>query len=211
MPMTTQGWNTMSETVRFKCKYGATDYSVTVDLQKSQYYGKIPSEMRYDYLPYYSTIDDEAVIDIARQLDEQLRGRRDFIKVSVLLTFVQQNVKYVSDEERFGKDVWETPIYVLRERVADCDGMASLYVSIAYNMGIDVISVIVTGHMCPAVNVQGCHGKKYIYDGMDYIHVETTDRLPAAGRYWGGSTKELLMTAPKIPTDSFVNKLIGYM
>jgi hypothetical protein len=199
-----------SELVDLSCDYGAATYNVRVDLSKSPYYGKLPSVMDPKYLPFYSTIDDPVMKDIADQLNGQLEGRRDFIKVSVLLAFVQQNIWYVSDEERFGKDIWETPIYVLRERKADCDGMASLYTSIAYNMGLDVVTVIVTGHMCSAVKAAGCHGKGYRYNDKTYIHVETTDRLPAVGRYWEDS-KELYIEAPQTPTEEFKNLMEDYL
>lgn len=200
-----------SEIIKMSCDYGASTYTIETDLRKSPYFGKIPSVMHPKFLPYYSTVDDPVIIDIANQLNEQLKGRRDFIRISVLLAFVQQNIRYVSDEERFGKDVWETPIYTLRERVADCDGMATLYTSIAYNMGLDVVSVIVTGHMCSGVNAAGCHGKKYEYDGKTYYHVETTDNLPAVGRYWDGFTRQLFIEPPLPPTEEFKNLMESYL
>lgn len=200
-----------SEIVRLSCDYGAKTYCVEIDLRKSPYYGKLPSVMKPEYLSFYSTIDDPVMLDIANQLNNQLIGRRDFIKISVLLAFVQQNIRYVTDEERFGRDVWETPMYVIKERMADCDGMASLYTSIAYNMGLDVVSVIVTGHMCSAVNAAGCHGKKYEYAGKTYYHVETTDILPAVGRYWDGFTRELYIEPPLPPSEEFKGMMVDYL
>ena len=98
-----------SEIVGLSCDYGAKTYCVEIDLRKSPYYRKLPSVMKPEYLSFYSTIDDPVMLDIANQLNNQLIGRRDFIKISVLLAFVQQNIRYVTDEERFGRDVWETP------------------------------------------------------------------------------------------------------
>ncbi len=83
--------------MKLSCHYGAGTYVVEVDPKKSPYYGKIPSVMDPRYLPYYSTVDDPVMKDIADQLNEQLAGRRDYIKSCVLLAVVQQNVKYVTD------------------------------------------------------------------------------------------------------------------
>jgi hypothetical protein len=162
--------------------------------------------MRSGFLPYYSTIDDPVIIDIAGQLDSQMKHDDDFYRSSVILAFIQNNIKYVSDESRFGKDLWELPIYTISNRKADCDGMASLYTSIAHNMGIDVVSVIVTNHMCSAVNVPGCHGKSYRFEGKDYYHMETTANLPAIGRYWA-STETYHIARPLVPTKEFKDTL----
>lgn len=171
--------------VQMRCEYGAGSYTVEcMDFKKSPYYGLFPTIQKFDFLPYYSTVDDPVIIDVAKQLSRQLEGRSDRTKVAVALSFVQQNIKYVSDESRFGKDVWELPIYTISEKMADCDGMSNLFTSIAYNMGLDIVTVCITGHMCSAVNLEGAHGVSYKLDGVDYYHVETTADLPATGRYW---------------------------
>lgn len=190
---------------KMTCLYGIKKYTVKFDPKKSPYYGLNPSVMSLEYLPYYSTIDDPVIKDIARQLSEQIEIDDVFYKATVALTFVQQNIKYVSDESRFGRDVWELPIYTVTERVADCDGMANLYTSIAYNMGIDVITVVVTGHMLSAVCLRG-HGKYYEHDGKKYYHMETTDKLPAAGRYWE-NPETYCMAEPLVPIDDFKSML----
>ncbi len=197
----------MSDISTMECTYGAQTYTVTVDMRKSQYRGKIQPDVKLEYFPYYSTIDDLTVIDIARQLDEQLMGRRDRIKASVILALVQQNIQYVSDEERFGKDVWEIPAYTLEHRMADCDGMTSLFTSIAYNVGLDVVSVLIIGHMCSAVCMEGIHGKMYDYAGKRYYHIETTDEMPIVGRFWDNRSKKLYISPPAPPSNKFIETL----
>lgn len=192
------------------CEWGAKTYRINnIDFKKSQYYGLDPSIMCYEYLPYYSTIDDVVIKEIAKQLNEQLEGRDDRIKATVALQFVQQNIKYVSDESRFGKDVWELPIYVISQKMADCDGMADLYTSIAFNLDLDVATVLVTGHMCSAVCFEGGHGISYELDGKKYIHMETTADLPVVGRYFASSKFERIVR-PSIPTKTFKNTLKVY-
>ena len=200
----------MNRISEMECIYGAQTYHVTVDMSKSQYRGLIQPDVRLEFFPYYSTIDDLTVRDIAEQLNRQLQGRRDRIKASVILALIQQNIEYVSDEERFGRDVWEIPAYTLEMRKADCDGMASLYTSIAYNMGLDVVSVLITGHMCSAVCIPGIHGKKYRFNGRDYYHMETTDNFPAIGRFWDDSVKTIYVRPPNNPSSTFIHSLISY-
>ncbi len=193
--------------VQMKCEYGAGKYTVEcMDFRKSPYFGLFPTVRDFDFLPYYSTVDDPVIIDVANQLNRQLEGRADRTKVAVVLSLVQQNIKYVSDESRFGKDVWELPIYTISEKVADCDGMSNLFTSIAHNMGLDVATVCVTGHMCSAVNFEGAHGVSYKLDGENYYHVETTADLPATGRYWS-SSRFLGMAKPAVPTAEFLKTL----
>jgi hypothetical protein len=189
------------------CSYGATTYTVkNLDFGKSPYYELYPSIMSLDYLPYYSTIDDPVIKDIAKQLGTQLEGRDDRIKSAVVLSLVQQNVKYVSDESRFGRDIWELPVVTLTHLEADCDGMASLYTSIAHNLGLDVVTVVITGHMCSAINMEWAHGTSYKLDGKKYFHVETTADLPAAGRFWG-SGEFIAISKPDEPTRQFIKTL----
>ena len=189
------------------CDYGAGRYNIKIeDPKRSPYFGLYPAVRSLDYLPYYSTIDDPVILDAAEQLNAQLKGRDDRIKIAVVLSMIQQNIRYVSDESRFGKDLWELPIYTICERKADCDGMASLFTSLAHNMGLDVATVIVTGHMCSAVHLEGLHGVSYELDGKEYFHVETTANLPAVGRYWD-STEFIHIARPEKPTGQFLSTL----
>lgn len=193
--------------VLMECFYGAGTYSVDVDISMSQYRGLAPAIMSLKYLPYYSTIDDACVIDLASQLAKQLNGKDDRTKAAVVLALIQNNIEYVSDEERFGEDVWELPAYTLENRMADCDGMCDLYVSIAYNLGIDVISVILTGHMAPAIHLRRSHGKSYFYDGREYYHVETTDNLPVVGGFMADELQTICAAHPSKPTLEFLQML----
>ena len=195
--------------MRYVCDYGAGTYAVNVpDLKVSQYFGLFPSLMSVQYLPYYSTIDDPVMIEIANQLSSQLEGRSERVKATVVLAFVQQNINYVSDEAQYGKrDMWALPIMTLYSCKGDCDCMASLYVSIAHNMGLDVATVQITGHMFPAVCFEGGHGQSYKLGDKNYYHMEVTDSLTVAGRFWRRGEKFETIAKPIIPTTQFRNIL----
>jgi hypothetical protein len=193
---------------QFLSTYGATEYEVSADLKESPYYGKYPSVRSLDLLPYYSTVDDPVIMDIARQLDDQIPERDDLYRASVALQFVQDNITYALDSVQYGvEDLWSVPVMTLASRFGDCDCMANLFVSLAYNMHLDVISVIVTKHMFGAACIDGAHGVSYLYNGKRYYHMESTDRLPAAGRYWQGGEKVEGMAAPAVPVGAFLGIL----
>jgi hypothetical protein len=195
--------------MRYVCEYGAGTYTVNVpDLRTSPYFGLLPSVLSLAYLPYYSTIDDPVMIDIAKQLSSQLEGRRERVKATVVLAFVQQNIKYVPDEKQYSlPDMWALPIMTLNSCKGDCDCMANLYVSIAHNMGLDVATVHITGHMLPAVSFEGGHGQSYRLGDKDYYHMEVTDTLSVAGRFWTKAERFEGIAKPAVPTVEFKNML----
>lgn len=197
------------DAIKFKCDYGARTYEITMDGFKSPYIGMKPTIMSLDLLPYYSTIDDPVIINAAEQLSSQTEGRDDRIKAAVVLAMVQQNIKYDDDEKIYGKsDVWGLPITVADLGRGDCDCMSNLYVSLAHNMGLDVISVIISGHMFPAVCFDGGHGKSYEHDGKTYYHMEATDEFPVAGRYWNRGEHVYATAYPEVPNDLFKMNLV---
>jgi hypothetical protein len=188
----------------FKCDYGARTYQMTMDKSQSPYVGMKPTIMSLDFLPYYSTVDDPALIDAAKQLSYQTEGRDDRVKAAVVLSMVQQNIKYDNDEKIYGEpEVWGLPNTVADLGKGDCDCMSNLYASLAHNMGLDVISVIVTGHMFPAVCFDGGHGKSYEHDGKTYYHMEATANVPVAGRYWNRGEHVYATAYPEVPNKSF--------
>lgn len=191
-----------------KCHYGAGSYSMTFRTKDSPYLGMKPTVRSYDFLPYYSTIDDPAVKDASKELAEQLEERNERIKASVLLSMIQQNIKYTSDESLYGEpDVWGIPISTVCFGKGDCDCMTNLYVSMAHSIGLDVVTVLIEGHMFPAVCFEGGHGRSYKHEGKTYYHMEVTDELPAAGRFWQHPGEIHAISAPLKPSVSFRNTL----
>lgn len=176
---------------------------MTVDPSDSPYHQLCQMNRFYPYLPFYSTIDDPVTKEIADYIDEELPPYADDAFVAnVVLAMVQQNIKYTLDEDLYGvPDLWGLPSTVLDNGRGDCDCMTDLYVSVAYNLGIDVVSVIVEGHMFPAAHVDW-DGVHYNLDGLDYYHLEITSDSPFAGMVWTDFRVEA-WARPAIPTEEF--------
>ncbi len=183
--------------------YGAKAYSASYDPSESPYAGKCQRERRLDWLGFYSTVDDPVMKSIAEQIDSQLPDYADdAFAASVALAMVQQNITYAFDEEVYGvPDLWGLPIVVLENRRGDCDCMTDLYVSVAYNLGLDVISLVTDNHMFAAVCVPW-GGVYYKVGSKRYYHAEATDRVPVPGRYWSDADVEGY-APPRVPSSGF--------
>ncbi len=192
---------------KFSWTYGAKFYSVEADLSESPYYRKCQKDRFIEYLPYYSTIDDPVMKDIADRISEQIPEYADDAYVAnVVLAMIGRNVKYAFDEDVYGlEDLWGLPVVVLENGRGDCDCMTDLYVSIAHNLDLDVVSVLVEGHMFAAAHVDWA-GVYYLLGGKKYYHVEATSDLPVTGRYWDESRVQA-WAAPDTPPQQFVSTL----
>lgn len=123
--------------------------------EKSQYYNKYAPCFDPD-LKFFATIDDTVIRDMARQLNNQMPNRSTAYKAKALLNFFHQNFTYISDKDQFGiDDVWEFPAQVIKVMRGDCDGLALAYTSLAYNMGLDVMTLRYKDHMATAVCMEG--------------------------------------------------------
>ncbi len=193
----------MSARKKLEWCYGSKRYSVSVDLSESPYYQKCQMERSLYFLPFYSTIDDPVMKEIAEYIDEELPNYADdAYAANVVLAMVQQNIRYTSDEELYGvPDLWGLPATVLAKGKGDCDCMTDLYVSVAYNMDIDVVSVIVEGHMFPAAHVDW-DGVHYNLDGKNYYHLEITADAPFAGMV-GTDFRVEAWAPPAVPGEKF--------
>lgn len=187
----------------YRCKV----YRMSIDLTKSKYYGKgCTSIDKYRWLADYPTIDDEVLIEIASNLNKICEGKSDRYKAGMLLAFVQQNVKYVSDDEQYGKsEYYAIPIQPLTSRKGDCEDTAILYNGIAYNMGLKSRIIIVPGHATAGVKgIIGLAG--FTIDDEKYIVAETTNYIPILGLYFG-KTSVKGSAEPQMPSQAFINTL----
>lgn len=199
--------NTETKRRTVSCRCGKRIYTVTdIDLGRSQYLGLYPSEMSVRFLPYYSTVDDYAIRDIGWQLKDKLKGKGDRKKAAVALSMVMQNTEYATDESRFGKDLWELPVLSLGDGKADCDGRTGLFVALAYNMGLDVITVISGNHMFPAVNLDDGNGRYYEFENRRYYPLETAEHSVKDQKY-SDPGDFIHMARPEMPTEKFKRTL----
>ncbi len=164
-------------------------------------------ERRLDWLGFYSTVDDPVMESIAAQIDSQLPAHADdAFAASVVLAMVQQNIRYASDQSVYGvPDLWGLPVVVLENRRGDCDCMTDLYVSVAYNLELDVISLVTNDHMFAAVNVPWA-GVCYKVGSRRYYHAETTAEVPVPGRYWDEACVQAF-APPAPPSGQFIETL----
>lgn len=128
----------------------------------SKYFMK-EAPIRYEFLPYYSTIDDEGIGCLAeaviRYVDKTPISTKK--KLKLLLRFFKQNFIYQSDLSLYGvEDYWELPANFIANKGGDCDGYAFAFCCMANNLGIITEPVILKGnHMIVRSVVDG----KYVY------------------------------------------------
>ena len=192
---------------KFFWVYHFIPHWIKVDLTKSKYYGMGTNTIRkYTFMSSYPTVDDEVVKEIASQLNKMCKGKSERYKAGMILAFVQQNVKYVSDKSQYDyMDYWAIPIQTLVSRKGDCEDTAILYCSIAYNLGIQVMFTIVPGHAFASVKQQGL--TDIIIDGERWCPMETTSSIPLLGYYHGKKTVTYF-AEPSTPTQSFIDTLL---
>lgn len=186
--------------------YHFIPHRIHVELKDSQYYGMGTNTVqKYSHMSSYPTVDDKVVIQIANELNRMCKGMSARYKAGMILAFVQQNVKYVSDSTQYGTlDYWAIPIQTLCSRQGDCEDTAILYCAIAYNMKIQSAFTIVPGHAFASIRQQGI--SDIIIDGERWCPMETTSYIPILG-YYHGSKVVTNYAEPLIPTEEFINTL----
>lgn len=135
------------------------DASFSINPKVSKYYEK-ESTIRYEYLSYFPTIDDEMVKWLALMVLNAGGSPKSHRKrMKLLLRFFKQNFTYMSDMELYGSDdFWELPANFIANRGGDCDGYAFAFCCMAHHMGVNAGPVILKGnHMIVRVEINGKH------------------------------------------------------
>ena len=162
--------------------------------------------------PYYmTTLDDPIIIEVAKLFQPYVKDMSDFDKANFILRFVQNSIKYTSDMENYGvAEKYVFPVNTLIRRKGDCEDVAFLFASLAYLNGLDVINVIVPGHVTTGVALENvdidCMTWKH--NGKTYYHAEATGvfKIGEYNVYYVSSQ----YVTPMIPDESFKNKLTDY-
>lgn len=178
------------------------------DYASSPYYGKY-SLRTNDNIRYCPTIDDSALASLASQLKSVCKNMSGKRKASFLLAFVQQNVKYVSDEKQYGvSDEWVLPVTTMSRGKGDCEDSAFLFSYFASYVGLDVVTVRVSGHMLAGVNVSGVLiGSSITVGSTKYYLVEPTGFIPVVGLTNSSYSTILAASAPVTPTADYIASL----
>lgn len=162
--------------------------------------------------PYYmTTLDDPIIIEIANLFKSYVKDMSDLDKANFILRFVQNSIKYTSDTENYGvAEKYVFPVNTLIRRKGDCEDVAFLFASLAYLNGLDVMNVIVPGHVTTGVALENvdidCMTWKH--NGKTYYHAEATGvfKIGEYNVYYVSSQ----YVTPMIPDESFKNKLTDY-
>ncbi len=135
-----------------------------------------------------SLCSSEGVMDdIIQYLSQYTDGKTNLQKAMIVLSFVQDAAGYQLDKDQYGtEEFWATPYETLYSGYGDCEDTATLFVSIASAMGLDVGFVMFesdrlgtegTGHMSVAVALKGkesiTNGATFVIDGVTYAYGET--------------------------------------
>lgn len=174
------------------------------DLTRSQYYELFPAKSM-SWLGCYPTIDDIVLKQLAEDLLDKCRNKSDSYKYGFILAFVQQNIKYVSDEKQYGEsETWCLPIQTLKTRMGDCEDTAILYCSLISLMGLETVLITVPGHAVSGTK-KGI-GAKFEYLSDTYYFAETTSIIPMPGIYTA-SKNVRYCAKPIMPTKEFMDSL----
>lgn len=136
-----------------------------------------------------------AMDDLIQYLKTYTDGRTNLQKAMIVLSFVQDSVGYQLDQDQFGsEEFWAAPLETLYSGYGDCEDTATLYVSIASALGLDVGYVMFesdrlntpgTGHMSIAVALKGgesiTNGATFVIDGTTFAYGETAFDMGADG------------------------------
>ena len=161
------------------------------DMSESQYYHKTGPRNTYN-IGFFPTIDDPLLIQLADTFQKQYGHLPKNSQARILLAFVQQNVKYTSDEKIYPKeyDAWQFPATTIRDARGDCEDSAFLFAGIAYLIGLDVIMVGQPGHMTCGYAAEGWNiGASVFFNGKTYWIMETTSVLNWQGMGPSGSNR----------------------
>ena len=103
-------------------------------------------------------------------------GLSDLDNVFNVVSFVQ-SLQYVSDDSSRGEDEYvRYPIETLVDGVGDCEDMVILAASILYEMGYNVLLVMLPEHLALAIKYdKNFPGTYYEYDGSRYYYLEMTN------------------------------------
>ncbi len=183
-------------TARYDLQLSSSDYRASIadgSIQRSGTAGR--------QWPTSLCTSSGAMDDLIQYLKTYTDGKTNLQKAMVVLSFVQDSVGYQLDKDQFGtEEFWAAPLETLYSGFGDCEDTATLYVSIASALGLDVGYVMFasdrlgtpgTGHMSVAVALKGgesiTNGATFVIDGVTWAYGETAFDMGEDGyRPWVG-------------------------
>lgn len=160
------------------------------------------------FMSYYSTVDDDAMIDMYLMFKEKLNTNNKTKMMKFILRFVQLNVDYVKDINQYGKsEHYVLPINTLIRRKGDCEDSSFLFQSITYPLGLETKCIRIQGHITTGISKRCLIPFTTTYNirGIAYKQAETTTVVPFGCNF--GQKEVLFSATPLMPTQEFINQL----
>lgn len=146
---------------------------------------------------YFNTpISDNMIQQLDALFLPMLENKNDADRVAVLLNFVQQAIRYKTDQEQFGKERYLFPDETLFYPAADCEDRSALFARLIKRYtSLDAIGLCYPMHVSIAVNLPACQGEDYVmFRNKRFYHCDPT----YLGAGCGMAMPSLLKTTPEI-------------
>lgn len=162
------------------------------------------------FMSYYSTVDDDAMVDMYLMFKEKLNTNNKTKMMKFILRFVQLNVDYVKDINQYGKsEHYVLPINTLIRRKGDCEDSSFLFQSITYPLGLETKCIRIHGHITTGISKRCLipFTTTYNIGGIAYKQAETITVVPFGCNF--GQHEVLYSATPMVPNDDFQKSLIS--
>lgn len=173
----------------FEGKY----YSMFLDVPVETYnwYSTNPvnrsPQMRGSYAMASFATPKDSVIDSLSEILQGLaeaQGLDDVGIANFVLSFVQQNIRYSSDNVSKGvEEYWRYPVETLVEKQGDCEDSTILFASLMKKLGYETVLLFYIidediGHLATGVGLNEVivDGFSVSYENVDYYYCETTSQ-----------------------------------
>lgn len=189
--------------------YDFTNQVNTIINNGSRYIGK-RAPKKDAFMSYYSTVDDDAMIDMYLMFKEKLNTNNKTKMMKFILRFVQLNVDYVKDINQYGKsEYYVLPINTLIRRKGDCEDSSFLFQSITYPLGLETKCIRIHGHITTGISKRCLipFTTTYNIGGIAYKQAETITVVPFGCNF--GQHEVLYSATPMVPNDEFHRSLIS--
>lgn len=163
---------------------GYSDFEVDVTVNKNllDFYSTYPTSMFGDnmltrWAMYANTPLDKKVAEkVYPELADKLKGLSQVEAVERLLNFVQTGFEYEYDDEVWGNDRIFFPDECFFYKYNDCDDRSVLFSRLVRDLlGLEVVLVVVPGHILAAVNfTESVKGGYVVYDDKEFVLCEPT-------------------------------------
>ena len=174
----------------------------------SPYFNRYPdkaSKWTVDLWSMCPTIDDPWLKELAKEVEEQCKGKSDKYKAGYILKIAQCIYTYEKDQKIYGQaDRWQFPVCTAYLRTGDCEDGSFIGAGLSHLCGLDTVVIYEEGHALYGVNVKG-FGFKVKYGNKSYLKCETTSILPI-GMVLSNKTVKGIYEV-KAPRDKFIEDL----